>query len=252
MLSLLLFSTGLRADSEHQCRAQPVRLRFDPPRRQGRRGVEVVRGATFDIAGTTTMQDHPPQRRSDPGPSCRTAVTPLAQVMERHSGTGDPPHPDMLAAEIEALAVLSLHDLRVRWRRMFRTPPPDRLGASLLRRILVHKLRARAMGDLDAESVRFLERIARDHEDRRKAGGIKPKAVPVVPPVQRERGHGEGTLFVREFAGEMHRVVVVRGGFEWQGAVYRSLSQIARQITGTTGNGPRFFGLRDKPERGRP
>jgi hypothetical protein len=252
MLSLQRFSTGLRADSEHQCRAQPVRLRFDPPRRQGRRGVEVVRGATLDIAGTDIMQNRAPQRRSDAGPRRRNGVTPFAQLMERHSVSRDPPPPDTLAAEIETLAQLDLHDLRVRWRRMFRTPPPDRLGASLLRRILAHKLRARAMGDLDAESVRFLERIVRDHDDRRRAGAVKPKAVPVVPAVPRERGHREGTLFVREFAGEMHRVVVVKGGFDWRGVVYRSLSQIARQITGTTWNGPRFFGLRDKPERGRP
>jgi hypothetical protein len=198
------------------------------------------------------MQDRAPQRRSDAGPSRCTGVTPFAQVMEGHSVSGDPLLPDTLAAEIEALAQLDLHDLRVRWRRMFRTPPPDRLGALLLRRILAHKLRVRALGDLDAESVRFLERIARDHEDRRRAGAVKPKAVPVVPAVPQERGHREGTLFVREFAGEMHRVAVVKGGFEWQGAVYRSLSQIARQITGTTWNGPRFFGLRDKRERGRP
>ncbi len=198
------------------------------------------------------MQNRAPQRRSDAGPRRRNGVTPFAQLMERHSVSRDPPPPDTLAAEIETLAQLDLHDLRVRWRRMFRTPPPDRLGASLLRRILAHKLRARAMGDLDAESVRFLERIVRDHDDRRRAGAVKPKAVPVVPAVPRERGHREGTLFVREFAGEMHRVVVVKGGFDWRGVVYRSLSQIARQITGTTWNGPRFFGLRDKPERGRP
>ncbi len=228
-----------------------MRLRFDLPRRQGRRGVEVVRGATLDIAGTDTMQNRALQRRSDAGRGRSANMLTRSIAVDGSIVRRDAALPDTLAAEIETLSVLDLHDLRVRWRRMFRTPPPDRLGASLLRRILAHKLRVRALGDLDAESVRFLERIARDHEDRRRAGGIKPKAVPVVPAVPRERGHREGTLFVRESAGEMHRVVVVKGGFEWQGAVYRSLSQIARQITGTTWNGPRFFGLRDKPERGR-
>jgi hypothetical protein len=198
------------------------------------------------------MQDRPPQRRSYARRGRSADVPTRSTAVDGITVCTDAAVPDTLAAEIEALALLDLQDLRVRWRRMFRAPPPERLGTSLLRRILAHKLRVRALGDLDADSVRFLEGIAYDHEDRRAAGVIKPKSVPVVPAVPRERGHREGTLFVREFAGEMHRVVVVRGGFEWRGAVYRSLSQIARQITGTTWNGPRFFGLRDKPERVRP
>jgi hypothetical protein len=195
------------------------------------------------------MQNRAPQRHNDARRGRSAGMPRRSTAVDGNTICPDTTLPDTLAAEIETLALLDLHDLRVRWRRVVRTPPPERIGASLLRRILAHKLRVRALGDLDADSVRLLERIARDHEDRRRAGAIKPKSVPVVPPVQRERGHREGTLFVREFAGEMHRVVVVKGGFEWQGAVYRSLSQIARQITGTTWNGPRFFGLRDKPER---
>jgi hypothetical protein len=55
-----------------------------------------------------------------------------------------------------------------------------------------------------------------------------------------------GALLVREHAGVQHRVTVVEAGFAWNGATYKSLSEIARAITGTNWNGPRFFGLRDR------
>ncbi|PPE80905.1 hypothetical protein C3941_06295 [Kaistia algarum] len=90
-----------------------------------------------------------------------------------------------------------------------------------------------------ADSVRQLEQIAGEQERRRRAGTVKPKAVPVVAPAPRDRGHRPGTLFIREYAGEMHRVCVTGDGFEWQGAVYRPLSEIARLITGTSWSGPR-------------
>ncbi|WP_311274377.1 DUF2924 domain-containing protein [Methylobacterium sp. WCS2018Hpa-22] len=51
---------------------------------------------------------------------------------------------------------------------------------------------------------------------------------------------------MREFGGEVHTVTVVAGGFAWRETTYASLSEVARAITGTRWNGPRFFGLRDK------
>jgi hypothetical protein len=52
-----------------------------------------------------------------------------------------------------------------------------------------------------------------------------------------------GTVLVREYGGARHTVTVVAGGFAWNGAIYPSLSSVARAITGTAWNGPRFFGL---------
>jgi len=63
---------------------------------------------------------------------------------------------------------------------------------------------------------------------------------------QRQRELFPGTILVREWNGQAHRVTVVEQGFAWQGATYDSLSKIAQAITGTKWNGPRFFGLRDK------
>jgi hypothetical protein len=57
-----------------------------------------------------------------------------------------------------------------------------------------------------------------------------------------------GSIIVREYQGKLHEVVVVPGGFCWQGQVFASLSTIARKITGTSWNGPRFFGLRGGKE----
>jgi Protein of unknown function (DUF2924) len=73
-----------------------------------------------------------------------------------------------------------------------------------------------------------------------------------IPPLPERRSLKPGTELVREHAGALHRVVVLADGFAWNGARYRSLSEVARAITGTNWNGPRFFGLRDKAKPARP
>jgi hypothetical protein len=57
-------------------------------------------------------------------------------------------------------------------------------------------------------------------------------------------------MLEREWNGEMQRVAVLEGGFAWRGKTYPSLSTVAFAITGTRWNGPRFFGLRDRPSTG--
>ena len=57
-------------------------------------------------------------------------------------------------------------------------------------------------------------------------------------------------MLSREWNGQMHRVAVLAGGFAWNGRTYPSLSKVAFAITGTRWNGPKFFGLRDKPSKG--
>jgi hypothetical protein len=59
-----------------------------------------------------------------------------------------------------------------------------------------------------------------------------------------------GTVLGREWNGQMQRATVLENGFAWKGKTYPSLSKIALAITGTRWNGPRFFGLRDKPSKG--
>ena len=156
------------------------------------------------------------------------------------------PDADPLAGEVEALRELELADLRARWREILRKPPPPHLGRALLLRLLAYKLQAKRLGDLDPDTAKYLEGIARARARRLAQGERpKPKAVPPVPPAS-VRSLKPGTLFVREFAGRTHAVTVVETGFAYEGRTYASLSEIARLITGTRWNGPRFFGLRDK------
>ena len=156
-----------------------------------------------------------------------------------------------LAAEIDAPGRLDLHGLRVRWRKLLRTTPPAHLTRAPLLRILAYKLQAGVHGELDRETARYLDRIAKGRMRRRRAGAGKPKAPPPIPPAPATRSLKPGTLLAREYEGHLHRVTVMAEGFAWNGAVYTSLSEIARAITGTRWNGPRFFGLRDRAKAGR-
>jgi Protein of unknown function (DUF2924) len=174
-----------------------------------------------------------------------TSPIAIAPATPAHAGVD-------LGAEIEALSRLDRHGLRVRWRKLLRSPPPDHLGRALLLRLLAYKLQARAHGDLDRETARYLDRIERERVRRRRAGEGKPKAQPPIPPVPAARSLKVGTLLAREHGGHLHRVTVMADGFAWNGTVYPSLSEIARLITGTRWNGPRFFGLRDRPTRASP
>src|SRR5262249_44275049 len=92
----------------------------------------------------------------------------------------------------------------------------------------------------------FLDAVAQDWQQRRAAGNTSSKRPPPIPPVPAKRSLKPGTILAREHDGELHRITVLDEGFAWNGATYGSLSEVARAITGTNWNGPRFFGLRDK------
>ena len=154
-----------------------------------------------------------------------------------------------LAADLVALPGLDLDALRVLWRKRLRGTPPA-LARPLLVRLLAYRLQARAFGDLDPESARALDRIAKDSSRRRQAGEERSTAVPPVAAVPRPMGLKPGTVLMRDHGGETYHVTVVADGFAWRGSTYASLSEIARAITGTRWNGPRFFGLREPPKRG--
>lgn len=146
---------------------------------------------------------------------------------------------ERVSAQLAALTSSDLHQLRVQWRKLMRSQAPAHLTRSLLLRILAYRVQELAYGGLDRVSVRYLDKIA----ERLKAGDRNP--VPPVPDPRRGRLR-PGTLLEREHGGTLHRVSVVEAGFTWQGRTYQSLSEVARAITGTNWNGPRFFGLRDK------
>src|SRR5262245_31900942 len=137
----------------------------------------------------------------------------------------DSTNPAAIEAEIAHLRLLAIDALRRHWRMIFGRMPPAYLSKDLLGRMIAWRLQERAFGGLDRESLRFLERLARR--------GNSP-----------QRRFKFGTVLVRDYQGERHTVTVAPEGFEWQGRTYRSLSAIARAITGTVWSGPRFFALR--------
>src|SRR5260370_41807883 len=104
---------------------------------------------------------------------------------------------------------------------------PRALSRDLMARMIAHRIQEQRLGKLAREMRLRLDGLAR--------GGAEPV-----------RHLKVGTVMVREHQGETHEVTVVPGGFSWKEKTYPSLSAIAKGITGTSWNGPRFFGLRGK------
>jgi hypothetical protein len=136
-----------------------------------------------------------------------------------------------VATQLAALADLDAAKLRAEWRRLYRTTPPRRLSRDLLIRAIAYKLQERALGGLRKTTQRKLKSLAQrlDAEGER---ALDPA-----------RSLKCGARLVREWGGKTHSVLVLHEGFEYRGERYRSLSQIARLITGAHWSGPRFFAL---------
>ena len=149
------------------------------------------------------------------------------------------PDRDTLDVEIARLRDLDIAALRRRWHTVFGRRPPPHLPRHLLFRILAYRLQADQLGDLDDVSRRLLDGSGSPEKAGQNAANLVPRIADVRP----------GTSLRREWNGHMQRVTVLAEGFAWNGKTYPSLSQVALAITGTRWNGPRFFGLRDKPSK---
>lgn len=123
--------------------------------------------------------------------------------------------------EVQALGRLDLTALRGLWARHWGEPPMLR-SAELLARMIAWRLQAARYGGLAPDIQRRLRR----------------------PPTSLAGALQQGVVLTREWKGELVRVEVVEDGFRWDGRTYASLSQVARAVTGSRWNGPRFFGLR--------
>src|SRR5208337_3940689 len=137
-----------------------------------------------------------------------------------------------IAEALERLSALTIFELRGEWRRLHRAPPPMRLSRDLLMRGITYKLQERLLGGLSKSIIRQLQRLDSELEvsDARKRAPL----ISLKP----------GTRLVREWHGVTHTVLVLADGVEWKGRRYRSLTVVAREITGARWSGPRFFGLR--------
>jgi hypothetical protein len=137
-----------------------------------------------------------------------------------------------ISETLARLSASTIFVLRGEWRRLHRASPPMRLSRDLLMRAITYKLQERPVGGLSKSILRKLERLNLDSE----ACGAQKPASPISLKA--------GTRLVREWRGVTHTVLVHAGGFEWNGRRYRSLTIVAREITGAHWSGPRFFGLR--------
>jgi hypothetical protein len=140
---------------------------------------------------------------------------------------------EILEAEIARLGSLSLAELRKVWSDRL-GQPPQLTSTELTRRWLAWELQAAKRGGLDAATRRHLRQLAPSPTTSSvstapSGGGLKP-----------------GTVLTREWAGATYKVVVLDGGFSWNGQSWASLSEIATRITGTRWSGPRFFGLHQR------
>jgi Protein of unknown function (DUF2924) len=152
-----------------------------------------------------------------------------------------PAQPDQktIDLEIAGLRDLDLGDLRARWHTVLGRRPSPHLPRHLLFRVLAYRLQADHFGDLDSESRRLLD-SAGSPVDAGKRAVDRGRLITDVRP---------GTVLLREWNGRTQRVTVLAEGFSWNGQMYPSLSKIAFAMTGTRWNGPKFFGLRDKPSK---
>ena len=147
---------------------------------------------------------------------------------------------ETLDAMIAGLGDLDVDQLRLQWRNHLGGSAPAHLPRWLLMRLLAYSVQAAALGDLDKATLRLL-RLSKD--DDAGSTGARPFETRTLATPEGV-GLKAGALLVREWKGELERVMILDKGFAWRGKSYRSLSKIAKAMTGTSWNGHRFFGLR--------
>jgi hypothetical protein len=137
-----------------------------------------------------------------------------------------------LAAELARLSQLSIDEIRDRWRGISGKAPHLEIGRSFLIRSIAYRVQEQVYGGLKPSTRRLLAEIA-----EQSATGSSPK----TPQIKNAQS---GTILVREWQGSAYRVTMLDDGVSFNGKHYRSLSEVAREITGSRWSGPRFFGLR--------
>ena len=138
-------------------------------------------------------------------------------------------------ARLAALKAMSVNELKAEWQALFDAPAPNN-SRNFLQGRLAYRIQELTYGGPDKQTSRLLDLLADEVEGTltRKAQIADPRN-PVV-----------GTKLIREWDGVAHTVTVLKDGFDWDGRRYKSLSAVARAITGTRWNGYRFFGLRER------
>ena len=127
--------------------------------------------------------------------------------------------------------------LRKLWEDAHGIPPPRGLGRELMIRAISWKRQEKQHGGLAPAVKRELARLARQLE---RSGDLDMERQPTLK---------TGTRLIREWHGRTCHVTVLEDGFQFEDRRYASLTQIARDVTGTNWSGPRFFGLRQRSRK---
>ena len=165
----------------------------------------------------------------------------MARSAATTSAMLDPPRPGdegnrdaSVLARVATLRTKSIADLKTEWRALFGGDAPNNSRPFLELR-LAYRIQELSYGGPGRPTVRLLDALADElHGKPGRKAMMRESRTPVA-----------GTRLVREWNGVEHTVTVKRDGFEFDGRLYKSLSAIARGITGTQWNGWRFFGIRE-------
>ena len=145
---------------------------------------------------------------------------------------------DTVLAQVAALKSTPTPALKTRWRELFATEPPP-YNRRFLESRLAYRIQELAYGGLKPETLKRLHALGEQLE----GGNIAVRRTRVDDrPIA-------GTRLIREWQGVEHCVTVLADGYEYQGRPYKSLSAVARAITGTRWNGWVFFGLKSQGSR---
>ena len=135
-----------------------------------------------------------------------------------------------MAGRIAQLGTFSRQELLDMWRKLYERAAPPGIRRELLIPFLAYRMQEHAYGGLKSSARSELRRVARDLE--KSSGSTRLILRPKIK---------AGTRLLREWRGQTHEVIATESGYEYRGIGYRSLSEIARKITGTRWSGPSFL-----------
>lgn len=139
-------------------------------------------------------------------------------------------HARKLASELAGLPNLDRRALLEKWRTLYGTEPPVGCQNKFLLHAIAHRMQEQVKGGLKPATRRFLEKAAQDNSS-------KQQTLPAI-------SINPGTRLLREWHGVTYEVIIMENSVQCNGKRYRSLSEVARAITGARWSGPLFFGLK--------
>ena len=136
-----------------------------------------------------------------------------------------------ITEQLKCLPDLKRCELQGLWRELYGSNPPEKISHQLMVQAIAHRLQVKQFGGLTFSTRRALKRLL---DEPRPSASSHSKG----------RVVSNGTVLIREWHGATHQVTVTGKGVLYREKLYRSLSEVAREITGTRWSGPLFFGLR--------